>query len=351
MKKKQQQRIQPTTKKTAKVAYYYDEEQARVLHKQQPPHRSSGGGCFSCCTRMICTGVTLLLLAAGILAALLVLYTGGSPVEFFATEDPPGFSEAVRWNTGGEYGLTLNLVNSLEDRYTPFFEEYVTAWDEEGTPDVLTLTTTRADYDPDCTPIVGEMNVCNGDYGDNGWRGINVIVLNGDYIETSVAKLNDFYLDTESDVQRQFTMCHELGHGFGLPHTDENQYNRDRGDCMDYTTRPQNNLRPGDYNFDVLNQLYGDAQNDTFESSLVSGDAPKSHPNYDPSQWINRNSRRSLREIPSDVMESYWDAMAELEGGHRNLAVGRSQIGRGKNHYNVDLGQGYRMLVSKLIAH
>ena len=35
----------------------------------------------------------------------------------------------------------------------------------------------------------------------------------------------------------------------GLPHTDENRFNRDRGDCMDYTERPQNVRLPasGDY--------------------------------------------------------------------------------------------------------
>ena len=45
--------------------------------------------------------------------------------------------------------------------------------------------------------------------------------------------------------------------GLGLPHTDEDHFNRDRGDCMDYTTRPQNNMMPGDYNLELLKQLYG----------------------------------------------------------------------------------------------
>ena len=33
--------------------------------------------------------------------------------------------------------------------------------------------------------------------------------------------------------QHLYTMCHELGHGWGLPHTDENHLNRDRGDRDD----------------------------------------------------------------------------------------------------------------------
>lgn len=49
------------------------------------------------------------------------------------------------------------------------------------------------------------------------------------------------------------------GHAFGLPHTDEEYYNEDRGDCLDYTVVPGNNLSPGQYNLDLLNQIYGTA--------------------------------------------------------------------------------------------
>jgi len=45
--------------------------------------------------------------------------------------------------------------------------------------------------------------------------------------------------------------------GFGLPHTDEDHFNRDRGDCMDYTIRTRNNQVPGRFNLDLLVQLYG----------------------------------------------------------------------------------------------
>ena len=53
----------------------------------------------------------------------------------------------------------------------------------------------------------------------------------------------------------------KTGHAFGLPHTDENYYNFDRGDCLDYTTRPRNNLQPGEFNFNLLYSLYGSANN------------------------------------------------------------------------------------------
>jgi hypothetical protein len=52
-----------------------------------------------------------------------------------------------------------------------------------------------------------------------------------------------------------------MGHGFGLPHTDEKYWNLDRGDCLDYTIRPERNLSPGLYNYQLLAQLYGTVGN------------------------------------------------------------------------------------------
>ena len=44
--------------------------------------------------------------------------------------------------------------------------------------------------------------------------------------------------------------------GFGLPHTDENPYNRNLGDCLDYTDDPEENLYPGEVNFAKVAELY-----------------------------------------------------------------------------------------------
>jgi hypothetical protein len=76
-------------------------------------------------------------------------------------------------------------------------------------------------------------------------------------IFASTAKLNEFYLDFESDAQKLYTCCHELGHGFGLPHWDENFFNKDLGNCMDYTQNPHKNSKPDASNFLYLAQLYG----------------------------------------------------------------------------------------------
>ena len=82
---------------------------------------------------------------------------------------------------------------------------------------------------------------------------------------------------------------------FGLPHTDEDHFNRDRGDCMDYTTRTWNNLLPGSYNLELLERLYGTPGNPLTEDTLADGStiaptvAPRRPPPPPPRPWNNRN--------------------------------------------------------------
>ena len=103
------------------------------------------------------------------------------------------------------------------------------------------------------------MKVCNGDYGDTGWRGINELILTDkNQIVSSVAKMNEYYLTSStSALDKQYTMCHEIGHGFGLPHTDENFMNSPLGDCLDYSNSVSENQKPGQVNYDKLAEVYG----------------------------------------------------------------------------------------------
>jgi len=99
----------------------------------------------------------------------------------------------------------------------------------------------------------------SGNYGETGWLGINEVLktVPAGIIQSSVAKMNEHYLLNADYDERLYTMCHELGHGYGLPHTDENFNNKDLGNCLDYTNSPSNNLRPGDANCKRLLEMYG----------------------------------------------------------------------------------------------
>ncbi|CAJ1962649.1 unnamed protein product [Cylindrotheca closterium] len=189
---------------------------------------------------------------------------------------------AVRWANNGN-GLNLEIWNAMEDKYDALFATAVANWESGAPIDSLTLSTRRVNYDSECKDENGILKVCSGNYGATKWRGLNEVKLNSltRIIVSSVAKMNNFYLDTESEEQRLYTICHELGHGFGLPHWDVDFYNRDLGNCMDYTIRPENNMKPSTSNFEYLARLYGGRNVATVSAIQAPETAPDSENEFD----------------------------------------------------------------------
>lgn len=166
----------------------------------------------------------------------------------------------IGWENDGS-GLAITILNSCDDTWTSTFDEYIDKWDN-GSPDSLTITTEkrpRGDDSSECQAFTNLVHVCNGNYYYTNWVGVAYLwrdTVSG-HIVSVVALLNDYHLEHASANQRKYTMCHELGHVFGLPHTDTNHFNQDLGNCLDYTAEYGNNLNPGQVNFDRLNNLYG----------------------------------------------------------------------------------------------
>lgn len=291
-------------------------------HETQPvPHPRNNG----CRSKTIYYGVRIILalMAVGItLVVWLTLFgrNSGLPEVLDPATWMPGFPEKdpfvgkvgdhSRWAPTSESssGLTLPILDNLVEGsdWAGYLEETVSNWDN-GTPDAVTLRILSMDnYDPECRAVRMAMKVCNGDYGPTDWRGVNQVLLQDDYIITSIAKMNDYYLDGTNGAQKQYTMCHELGHGLGLGHSDENFYNQDLGNCMDYTNLPQNNLYPDEYNYLILEELYG-----RVEGELQDGDAlTAEHFDEIPSEGVqdNRESKggQDIRERSlEDEFETY----------------------------------------------
>lgn len=173
-------------------------------------------------------------------------------------EDPAvGNNSTLKWHDSHvEYdsgGLHLTLQNALDDTWQQEFDDAVADWQES---DALELSTERVAVDHECNRVDGVMVVCNGNFGATGWVGINENSILGGTIRSSVAKMNEYYLRNANYDHRRFTMCHELGHGFGLPHTDENPYNANLGNCLDYTDDPEDNVLPGEVNMKKLRGMY-----------------------------------------------------------------------------------------------
>ncbi|GAX29587.1 hypothetical protein FisN_24Lh045 [Fistulifera solaris] len=298
---------------------------------------------------LVCLGVLIVVaIAIGI-----VVWTGATqPVEFLVQQDPPGRNDTLLWpaaSSGSNNGLYLIIENALDDSWTPYLEQWVSRWDAGyGSVDPLALSIQRVAVDSECTPSEGRIKVCNGNYGQTDWRGINVALTNGQYMVNSVAMLNDYWLHEED--QKQYTMCHELGHGFGLAHTDEIYTNINTGECMDYTNRPGRNLDPGAFNFDLLQSIYGFAGRNGSVENVLNNNLRTIAPTN--TQWTTEQSfqgeteyqdrflRRRVSDgatIPASIREKYNQAIHQIN----SMTC---------THCLIDLTDGYRMEVHRLLA-
>ncbi len=119
-------------------------------------------------------------------------------------------------------GLELTVVSSVSSQWNEIFAQSIKDW--EAAP-ALSLNVSSIDdevMNSSCDHMRGAMRICNGEYGDTGWLGVNELFYyeeNGEnYIVSSVAKMNDSELKGVSNNEKRYVMCHEIGHGFGLPH-------------------------------------------------------------------------------------------------------------------------------------
>jgi hypothetical protein len=154
--------------------------------------------------------------------------------------------------TTGEWGTALDVA--------------MADWDG-GAPDSLDLSVVASNKNPaTCDPTPGRIEVCNDEYGSNGWLGIAQIWISGGRtIVQATTRVNDTYFNQSfynTSAWRRFVMCQEVGHDFGLDHQDEAFNNPNRGSCMDYTNDPDgsptnlSNLSPNQHDFDQLASMY-----------------------------------------------------------------------------------------------
>ena len=132
---------------------------------------------------------------------------------FFQGEDPwEGLQpvDVARWNNGGSGGLKLDVVDAMDANWEDIFSIVLKDWND-GSPKVLELTSETYEHDEECEPIDNKSKVCNGQYGDTQWRGINQLLIQDGYIVAAISKMNDFYLAKATKDQKQYTLCHELG--------------------------------------------------------------------------------------------------------------------------------------------
>lgn len=152
--------------------------------------------------------------------------------------------------------FTLKLGDNVSTVWDTHLSTASTDWSISSVLDTLVVA---GGSKRNCGPVKGRVEICNKTYGNNGWLGVASIWINGSHITQGTVKLNDTYFNTASyntPAWRQFVMCQEIGHTFGLDHQDVNFYNTNLGTCMDYTNSPESNQHPNQHDYDELGLIY-----------------------------------------------------------------------------------------------
>jgi hypothetical protein len=170
--------------------------------------------------------------------------------------------------------FTLKLVDSVKNNGANWNNHLSVASTDWSGSNVLDTAIVAGSEDgklrKQCPAVKGQIRVCNALYGFNGWLGLAQIWISGNHIYQGTAKMNDSYMDNpkfitpyETPAWRQFVMCQEIGHPFGLDHQDVTFDNANLGSCMDYTDDPDgttkdqlSNLHPNSHDYDQLATIY-----------------------------------------------------------------------------------------------
>ena len=184
-----------------------------------------------------------------------------------------------------------------------------------------------------CRPTNGRVEVCNKTYGNNGWLGVASIWVNGSHITQGTVKLNDTYFNTASyntPSWRQFVVCQEIGHTFGLDHQDVNFYNTNLGTCMDYTSDPSgtlysqpSNVHPNQHDYDQLVTIY--TYLDTFTSAFSN-------------VWSARGSSKANDDIDTSDAKEWGKEVRKSSDGKSSL-------------HERDLGKGNKLFTFVIWAN
>jgi hypothetical protein len=149
--------------------------------------------------------------------------------------------------------------------------------------------------------------------------------------------------------------------GFGLPHTDESFWNRDLGNCMDYTMNPAGNMHPDLGNFEFLEELYGNTNGTGGGGGTtnVGDDAAVEPQSSSTSSGMNRQNagdgEGSGYGVPEWVKEAWDSVSSEFVNYGANTAPEDNGWRLLRSHGNlrshqIDIGQGYKITVNVLLA-
>lgn len=236
--------------------------------------------------------------------------------------------------------LTLDLGNNVSGTWDIYLNNVKDDWNISSVLDIAVVD--GSTKPKKCRPEDGRVEVCSASYGNNGWLGLAQIWVSGGHITKGAVKVNDTYFDWDyynNYPWRQYVMCQEVGHIFGLAHQDETFNNANLGSCMDYTNNPDgsemigslSNLLPGDHDFAVLETIYKDHGDlDVAEPDDDSGGKGKGPP------WLR--GRPNVPNMPPAMN------VLELDGPGQWGELISGSRDRGASTYMLDFGGGFTVI-------
>lgn len=167
--------------------------------------------------------------------------------------------------------FTVKLGSNLSSSWQPYLATTSSDWSASSVLD--TVVVPGSTNPKTCKPTLGQVEVCNARYGQNGWLGLAQIWLNGSHITQGTAKLNDTYFSQaryNNPEEKNHVMCQEVGHTFGLGHQDESGLAL--GTCMDYS-KDAGSQHPNAHDYQQLEEIYGHLDATTTVSTSTASTA------------------------------------------------------------------------------
>lgn len=163
------------------------------------------------------------------------------------------------WNFDGVNPVSAPVVNNTDSGWSGYVETAVADWNASPAIEA------PLEYgnNSSCSFVTGTIQVCNGNYGSNGWLGLASIAISGGKIVAGTAKLNDYYFDQDrynTYSWRQLVTCQEIGHDYGLGHQNEDFNTDATKSCMEYTRLPEGNEHPDTHDYDQLATIYNHSE-------------------------------------------------------------------------------------------
>jgi hypothetical protein len=195
--------------------------------------------------------------------------------------------------------FTIKLGDNMSSSWDPLLARASSDWTRSN---VLDTVVVPGQAKGKCRPTAGRVEVCNGNYGFNGWLGIAQIWINSSHITQGTARMNDSYLGSGySTTNKQHVICQEIGHTFGLDHQDES--GADLNTCMDYANA-LDNPSPNQHDYDQLATIYAHLDSfSTVGTAPATGLAGSEHASPVAVERFDRVASSTIVERYADASE------------------------------------------------